>query len=262
MNPLRMAISTELLKARRSRVAWAIPISFSLAPLMGGLFMVILKDPQRARELGLLGTKAQLTAGAADWPTFIGLLAQSLAVGGGIIFAFFTAWIFGREFADHTVRGLLAIPTPRWAIVAAKTVVVLAWCGATGMWVITFGMAIGAIIDLPDWSFDTAVDGIGTMLLVALLIIVLQTTTAFFAGAGRGYIAPLAWAVFTIFLAQILSVLGWGAWFPWAVPALLSGVAGPASEFVTPASFAVVAVASITGFVATLLWWERADQTG
>ena len=123
-------------------------------------------------------------------------------------------------------------------------------------------MAIGAIIDLPDWSFESAVEGVVRMLLVSLLMIVLQTTTAFFAGAGRGYIAPLAWAMFTIFLARILSARGWGAWVPWAVPALLSGVAGPAGEFVTAASLGVVALASITGLVATLLWWERADQTG
>jgi ABC-2 type transport system permease protein len=262
VNLLSAAIAAEFLKARRSKVPWVITSAFSLAPVVGGLFMVILKDPERARQLGLLGTKAQLTAGTADWPTFLGLLAQSIAVGGGVVFAFLTAWVFGREFADRTIRGLLAIPTPRWAIVVAKTIVVMGWCGASGLWVIVIGFAIGAVIGLPEWSTDAAVSTGVTMLLVGLLIISLRTTTAFFAGAGRGYIPPLAWAMFTIFLAQILSVLGWGGWFPWAVPALLAGAAGPAADYVTPASFWVVALASATGLLATLVWWERADQTG
>ena len=88
MNPLLAAILAESLKARRSRVPWVIAASFSLAPLVAGLFMVILKDPERARQWGLLGTKAQLGAASADWPTFLSLVAQSVAVGGGVIFAF------------------------------------------------------------------------------------------------------------------------------------------------------------------------------
>ena len=100
------------------------------------------------------------------------------------------------------------------------------------------------------------------MAVVASLVIALQTATAFAASAGRGYIPPLAWAVFTIFLAQILSVLGWGAWFPWAVPALLAGVAGPDGETVSTVSFVLVFVAAALGLVATVMWWQRADQTG
>ena len=83
---------------------------------MGGLFMFIMKDPARARALGLLGAKAQITAGTADWPTFLGVIAQATAVGGSFIFALVTAWVFGREFADRTVKLLLAVPTPRGAI--------------------------------------------------------------------------------------------------------------------------------------------------
>jgi ABC-2 type transport system permease protein len=156
------------------------------------------------------------------------------------------------------MRGLLAIPTPRWAIVMAKTMVVLGWCGLSALWVIAFGLAVSAVVDVPALSLDIATGGLGAMLLVGLLIISLQTTTAFFACAGRGYILPLAWAMLTIFLAQVLSVLGWGGWFPWAVPALPC-VAGPAGEFITPASFVVVALASGLGLVAVLVHPRGAD---
>jgi ABC-2 type transport system permease protein len=49
MNSLASAVSTEFLKARRSKVPWSIAAGFSLAPMVGGLFMVILKDPASAR---------------------------------------------------------------------------------------------------------------------------------------------------------------------------------------------------------------------
>ena len=141
-----------MLKARRSRVPWGVAIGFTLAPLVMGLFMVILKDPERARSLGLLGAKAQLTAGTADWPTYLNLLGQAVAVGGAVLFAFLTAWVFGREFADKTVRGLLANPTSRGTIVLAKATVVAIWGLVITAWVLALGLAIGVLIDLPGWS--------------------------------------------------------------------------------------------------------------
>jgi ABC-2 type transport system permease protein len=148
------------------------------------------------------------------------------------------------------------------ASIVAKLVVIATLCVFICAWVVVLGLAIGNVIVLPGWSTDLALSATATISRVAGLTIVLQTTTAFVAGVGRGYMAPLAWTVATVFFAQILSVLGWGAWFPSAVPAIVSGVAGPQGESATVASFVVVGAASMAGFAATLTWWRRADQTG
>jgi ABC-2 type transport system permease protein len=259
---LRAAVGTELLKTRRSRVPWGVAIGFSIAPLVIGLFMVILKDPEGARALGLLGAKAQLTAGKADWPTFLNMLGQAVAVGGAILFAFLTAWVFGREFADRTVRSLLANATPRRTIVIAKGSVIAIWGLAISAWVLALGLVIGALIGLPGWSESDADATVAAITFAAVLTIVLQTGAAFFAGVGRGYIAPLAWTVAMIVVSQVLTVLGWGAWFPWSVPALLAGAGGASVEPVTPVGVVVVVVVAAAGLVATVAWWDRADHTG
>jgi ABC-2 type transport system permease protein len=259
---LRAAVATEFLKARRSRVPWGVAAGFSVAPLVMGLFMVILKDPEGARALGLLGAKAQLTAGTADWPTFLNLLGQAVTIGGAILFAFLTAWVFGREFADRTIRSLLAIPTRRLTIVVAKSVVIAVWALAITTWVLALGLVIGALVGLPGWSAGDAVGTIAAIALAAVLTIGLQTGAAFFAGVGRGYIAPLAWTVAMIVASQVLAVLGWGSWFPWSVPAILAGAGGAQVEPVTLGGVALVALVVVTCLVATIAWWERADQTG
>lgn len=262
MRALRAAIATELLKTRRSRVPWGVAAGFSVAPVVMGLFMIILKDPEGARALGLLGAKAQLAAGTADWPTFLNLLGQAVAVGGAILFAFLTAWVFGREFADRTVRGLLANPTPRRTIVVAKAIVIATWGLVVSAWVLAVGLGIGAIVGLPLWSPPDAVDTVASIAVAAVMTIGLQTWAAFFAGVGRGFIAPLAWTVAMIAVSQVLAVLGWGAWFPWSVPAILAGAGGTQVEPVTAGGVTVVALVALAGLVATIAWWERADQTG
>jgi ABC-2 type transport system permease protein len=262
MSAFGSALAVEWLKARRSRVPWGVAAGFSLAPLVCALFMVILKDPDSARRLGLLGTKAAITAGTADWPTMLSMLAQAIAVGGGILFAFLTAWLFGREFSDRTVRTLLATPTPRWTLVAAKMVVITAWGVATMAWVIALGFFAGALVGLPGWSGALATEALWRMVAAAVLTLVLQSMTAFFAGVGRGFIAPLGWAFATIAAAQILAVLGLGAAFPWAVPALVSGAAGPHATSVPASSYLLVVATGAIGLAATIGWWSRADQTG
>jgi ABC-2 type transport system permease protein len=262
VNGLRDAIAIELLKSRRSRVPIGLAAGFSLMPLVAGLFMLILKDPERARQLGLLGTKAQLTAGTADWPTFLNMVGQAVAIGGGILFAFLAAWLFGREFADRTVRTLLATPTTRTAIVTAKLVVLAIWSLGIGAWVIVLSLLVGAAVDIPGWSTDLALSAVGGMAVAALMTAALQTTTAFWAGAGRGYIPPLGWAVVTIAAAQILAVLGWGTVFPWSVPAIIAGAGGETTGAVEAPGVLAVALVVLAGLAATIAWWRRADQTG
>jgi ABC-2 type transport system permease protein len=62
--------------------------------------------------------------------------------------------------------------------------------------------------------------------------------------------------------AGAIEVLGWGDWFPWSVPVLLSEMFGPqAVEQLDLHSYLLVVLAFLTGFGATVFWWLRADQT-
>jgi ABC-2 type transport system permease protein len=255
------ALRCEILKARRSKVPLWTAAGFSLAPLMGGLFMFIMKDPARARAMGLLGTKAQITAGTADWPTFLGVIAQATAVGGSFIFALVTAWVFGREFADRTVKLLLAVPTPRGAILTAKFVVVAAWSALLSAWIFGIALLVGFFLDLPGWSGAMLRLAALDVAMTAALAILLQSPAAFLASAGRGYLAPLGFAILTVFLAQITAATGWGGWFPWSVPALFTGMAGPRASLLGAPSYALVALTSLAGVAATFVWWQRADHT-
>ena len=132
----------------------------------------------------------------------------------------------------------------------------------TTAWVLALGLVIGGLLDLPGWSSTQGPATVAGIALAAVLTVALLGWAAFFASVGRGYIAPLAWTVGMVALSQILTVLGWGAWFPWAIPALLSGAGGAAVEPVTPAGVFVLLVAAAAGLLATIAWWDRADQTG
>jgi ABC-2 type transport system permease protein len=251
----------EMLKARRSKVPLLASIGFTLAPLMDGLFMFIMKNPERAREMGLLSTKAQLAMSTAEWATFFSVLSQAIAIGGVIVFSIVTAWVFGREFSDHTAKDLMALPVSREKIVIAKLIVISVWVFIVVIWIYLVGLVIGYLVDIPGWTTELAWQSFTDVLATAGMTLLLMTPVAFIASMGRGYLPPLGWAVLTIFFSQIVAATGWGDWFPWSVPALFSGVVGPRAEQLGPHSYILVILAGIIGLVATFWWWLNADQT-
>ena len=261
VNGFLSSLWAETLKARRSKVPLLASIGFTLAPLMDGLFMFIMKDPERAREMGLLSVKAQLAMSTADWTTFFSVLTQAIAVGGVIVFSIVTAWVFGREFSDHTAKDLMALPTSREVIVTAKLMIISAWVFATTIWIYLIGLIVGSLIDIPGWTRQLAWQSFSDVLVTAAMTLLLMAPVAFIASMGRGYLPPLGWAVLTIFFSQIIAATGWGDWFPWSVPALYSGVVGPRSEQLGLHSYILVVLASLIGLFLTFWWWRTADQT-
>jgi ABC-2 type transport system permease protein len=261
MTGFSAALWAELLKVRRSKIPIFTTLGFSFLPLVAGLFMIILKDPEAARSMGLITAKAQLVAGVADWPTFFSIVAQAVAVGGGILFGIIVAWVFGREFSDRTAKELLALPTRREAIVAAKFLVVGVWTLALSLFIFGFGLLVGNWVVIPGWSQDVLRTGFVDTIGAALLTIGLLPVVALLASMGRGDLLPFGWIVLSVFLAQIAAVTGWGDWFPWSVPALYSGAAGPRSELIGYHSYMMVVLAGLVGLAATFGWWRVADQT-
>ena len=261
MNTFLSALWAEYLKARRSKVPLFTTLGFLILPLVSGLFMIILKDPEKAKELGIISVKAQLVGGVADWPSFLGMLKMGTGIAGAMLFAIISAWVFGREYSDHTAKDLLALPTSRWVIVGAKFVLILFWLLILTIFIFTISLIIGAAVNIPGWSPSLAWTSFWSLLLISFLTIMLMPVVALISSAGRGYLPPLGWAFLTMALSQIAIVMGWGDWFPWAVPSLLCDLTGVPSEPLAMHSYVMVVIVFMIGVAATFTWWLKSDQT-
>lgn len=100
----------------------------------------------------------------------------------------------------------------------------------------------------------------GTISPVAVLTITMTTAYGLVASIGRGYLPAVAAMFVTLFAAQVMAAVGYGQWFPWSVPSLLSGVAGEGSGAVGSLSLALVLTVGAAGALGTAAWWERADH--
>ncbi len=253
-------LATEFLKLRRSKITWLSWLAFSIMPLVGGLFMWIIREPQRAAQLGLLGQKARFAGATADWPSYFSLLLQTMGIGGMILVSVITAYVFGREYSDGTAKNMLALPVARHRFVFAKLAVVFTWFGLLAIFSIAEGFAVGALLGLPGFSTSIVVSSVRDILLAALVAYLLAPVVAWIAALGQGYLAALGFTIFMLVLGMVLGATGWGKWFPWSIVPLFAGVAGPRVETLAPASLVIVLFTFAGGVVATIAQVRYADN--
>jgi len=258
MKSLFVCIQVEFYKAFRSKFILISSLAFTMAPFMAGFFMYVIKNPDLAKQSGLLGQQAQI-AGKASWPSYIQVQSQMIAVGGILIFGFIVSWIFGREYVDGMIKELLSLPFSRHIIVTAKFIVAFLINVIVMVYIVFVGLVIGLFIKLPYFSIDLLMSGYRKLFMVSLLTVFLSMPVAFFACFGRGYLAPIGFIIFTLVFSQVLTAIGYGDFFPWAIPALYSGLSESIVLF-TRDQLLLIFIASVIGIGGTYYWVFYADQ--
>lgn len=257
MNNLWDMIWIELRKAIRSRMPLWTALGALFMPLGVAFLIFLAKNPELSHKLGLVSAKANLvTYAAIDWPAYLELFAQIISAGGFFFFVMAVSWVFGREFTDGTLKDMLAVPVQRSSILLAKFIVVAVWSAAMTGVIFALGLVVGAIIQLPGGALNVILHGSVVTVVTACLTIAVILPFAFFASVGRGYLLPMGAAVLSLITANLIMLVGWAEYFPWAIPTLYAQGKG----YTTPVSYWIVLLTALVGMIGTYLWWKYADQ--
>lgn len=256
----RRVLATEFLKIRRSKVPLGTLAGMSMAPLGLALFMWILREPDRAASLGLLGTKANLSGLEATGPAYLATLTIVFGVGGMLLLPFIVAYLFGREYVELTAKNMLALPVSRDWFVYAKLIVAAVWWVLLVLVVLTEALLIGLLLGLPGFSAGGVVSAAGNSLLAAGISYLLVPVVAWVTVASRGYMGPLAFAITGMGLGNLFGKTGWTEYFPWSiVPLMIGMVSTPQS--LPPASYVVLGLTFAVGVAGTVVQLRYADNT-
>lgn len=261
MKRLRAALWVELLKVRRAKIFLISVCFFIFMGIMMGMFMFLSMHPEIANRSSTIEMKTSFLGGS-DWKAYYNLLIQMLLTVGVIGSGIIASWVFGREFSDHVIKDILALPVHRSTIVISKLIVLFAWSILLAILFITAGILTGIGIHIPGWEAGYLFSFLKCYMVCSILNALLITPVAFVASAGRGYILPVSFVILVMILTQTVMVglPGLTAWFPWALPALYSGVAGNVLPLPGPASYMLYFILVLAGLVGTLAWWRFADH--
>ncbi|MFZ1410869.1 MAG: ABC transporter permease [Micropruina sp.] len=221
---MREVVATEFWKLRRSGVPLTTACVIVLAVLGAGLLTWIVRDPERAASLGLLGTKANLAGLEATWPAFGSYLAGG--AGGMLLLAFIVTFLVGREYEDDTSKNMLGLPVPRWQFLIAKLAVAAVWWTALVALLLVTGLIVALALDLPGLTVDAFAATASTTLLAAAASFLLAPVSAWITVATRSYLAASGFALGMLLLGNLLGHTGWATWFPWSIVPMLTLMSG------------------------------------
>jgi ABC-2 type transport system permease protein len=262
MKGLWACVWVEGLKIFKSKMFIITLVFFAFIAAMMGFMMFIVHHPELAGRSSAMSAKTSVL-GKGDWFSFLNLLIQVILALGPIGFGMVTSWVFGREYIDRTAKDLLALPVSRITIVAAKFVVIAIWCILLTLTLFVVGILIGLAIRIPGWSQADCPHCLFIFIISSILTLMLCTPVAFLACLSRGYLLPVGFAILTLILTNFVAI-GLPSimpYFPWAVPALYTGIAGRDLPTADAISYCILIGTCITGFIATAAWWRFADQT-
>lgn len=259
MKNLTASFVTEIMKLRRSSIFLITIGLFIFIPIMMGLLMYVSQHPEIGKKLGLVAAKASFFE-ENSWKAFSEILNQMIAVIGIIGFGFVTAWVFGREYTEQTIKDMLALPVSRTWIVTSKFLVVLMWCALLSLVMFASSIIMGKLIHIPGWSEDIYTKMAYTFFTTSFFTLILSPVVAFIASAGRGIIAAIAFVIFVVITGQFIVLAGLGPYFPWAIPGVYSVAESIEGMELVFASYVILALTSLAGLIGTVAWWKFADQ--
>lgn len=257
MKNLYISLWAESLKVRKSKVFIISIIFFVFIACMVGLIMFLQSHPEMSEKMGIIGTKASMMRfGEPIWKNFMSLLLQIVAGVGLVGYGFITSWIYGREYTENTFKDILALPVSRTTIALSKLIVVIVWSILLSLIFLGTSLLIGYMSGLSGWTPEVYVPFFLTFTGLVLLSLLLCTPIAFLTCYSRGILLPIGVIILTIFLANFSGLLGVGAYFPWAIPGLLTVGEGD----LEPVSYIILISTSVLGLAGTVAWWRYADH--
>ena len=246
-----------MLKFRRSVVARLVtPLLVGLVPLAAIGAVALARSPALP---GAAAAKFLPYATGDLAGTHLLVAGQLLSVAALTAGGFAAAWSYGREFSDGTAGALIGLPARPSTAGLAKALLLAGWLGGCVLASIAItvlaSIAVGGVPGVPAWhnAADAGVAG--------LLAVCLAMPFAWVASLTRSPLGTIGVLIAVVAVTQIVVVLGAGAWFPYAVPSLLTGMGGPqAAAEIQPGALALTAAVAPVAILAVARRWQRLDD--
>ena len=249
------ALAVEWMKFRRSMVArLATGLVVLATPFfsLGTVWLAraaVLDGPNAAQ----FAVYRQGTASEAQLLAAGRIMCVAILIAAGFV----AAWLFGREYADHTIGSLYALPVTLRSVALAKVTITAAWAIACAVTATALTVVASAVTD-PGGMTAVVWRQAATVVVATVLMGLLGLPFAWVAVTTRSYLGAVGAIIGVTAVSQILASLGVGRWVPFVAPAIWAGAAGPdAARDIGPVHLLLSLAAAVLGAAAVVRAFDR-----
>ncbi|MEK4083130.1 ABC transporter permease [Psychrobacillus sp. FSL K6-1415] len=237
---------TELLKLKRSKMFLISILGSVVAP-----FMVVVASYVHMK-----------TENPAQLITFDEIFYETnlytVLIIGVPLYGVITAYLFGREYLEDTLKNLLTIPVSRISYIMSKLVILFMWIMLLSLvsWGLT--LLLGILGQFEGLSTLLIVEYLGRFITGGILVFILSTPIVLIAVVMKNYVPTI---ILTIVITMINVMSGNSehrALFPWAAAGdIANGTLQP--TYPAEISYTIIFITSIIGFISAIVYFKKVD---
>ena len=176
-----------------------------------------------------------------------------------LLFAIMISYLFGREYNEHTLKTMLAIPVPRGKFLLSKYVMFLVWIliltVVTSMSTLVFGFVAG----LDGFSVKIMVDGFAQLLFANALLFLTFSPFVFVSLLITNMVPAMVGGAGLTLVNMLIYGQTWAPYVPWVCPYLIaSGEIAEYGASIT-VSYGIILTTFAIGLIISYIYFTRTD---
>lgn len=176
-----------------------------------------------------------------------------------LLFAIMISYLFGREYNEHTLKTMLAIPVSRGKFLLSKYVMFLAWIliltVVTSMSTLVFGFVAG----LDGFSVKIMVDGFAQLLFANALLFLTFSPFVFVSLLITNMVPAMVGGAGLTLVNMLIYGQTWAPYVPWVCPYLIaSGEIAEYGASIT-VSYGIILTTFAIGLIISYIYFTRTD---
>lgn len=176
-----------------------------------------------------------------------------------LLFAIIIAYLFGREYNEHTLKTMLTIPISREKFLLAKYLMFLVWIliitVATSLSTVIFGFIAG----LEGFTLKLFIDSFAQLLFANVLLFLTFSPFVFLSLFITNMVPAMVGGASLTLVNMLIYGQTWAPYVPWVCPYLIAS--GEIAEYSTSVtvSYAIILATFVIGLAISYFYFTRKD---
>lgn len=176
-----------------------------------------------------------------------------------LLFAIIIAYLFGREYNEHTLKTMLTIPISRGKFLLAKYVMFLVWIliltVATSLSTVIFGFVAG----LDGFTLKLFIDSFAQLLYANVLLFLTFSPFVFLSLFITNMVPAMVGGASLTLVNMLIYGQTWAPYVPWVCPYLIAS--GEIAEYSASisVSYGIILVTFVIGLAISYIYFTKKD---
>ena len=176
-----------------------------------------------------------------------------------LLFAIIMAYLFGREYNEHTLKAMLTIPISRGKFLASKYIMFLVWVLILTAVTSVSTLAFGFLAGLSGFTIKLFIDSFANLLFANVLLFLTFSPFVFISLFVTNMVPAMVGGASLTLVNMLVYGQTWAPYVPWVCPYLIAS--GEIAEYsvgiMTP--YAMIFATFLIGVIISYVYFTKKD---